>query len=125
MAEFRKRKKVRNFLHSKPVLLVLATIAVVFAFNIVGIANKSIETKRNKNSAHIKVQELTRKEERLRADIERLSTPEGQEAAVREKFRVAKEGEGLIVITEPVTTPQQIEVPKQEGFWSFFKNIFE
>lgn len=105
-------------------LLVLAAIAVIFAFNIADIAKKSIETAKNKDIALAKVQELSLKEEKLRADIERLSTPEGQEAAVREKFRVAKDGEGLIVITDPASTVPT-EEPEQEGFWSFLKNLFK
>lgn len=123
MAEFRNRKKVSNFLHSTPVIIVLFGIAILFAINIVDIAKKGIETERNKDIAYAKVEDLKEKQLRLEADIARLDTPEGAEDAVRDKFRVVKEGEGLIVILDDKNAAQSVPEERQ-GIWAFLRNLF-
>lgn len=123
MAEFRNRKKVSNFLHSTPVLIALFGLAILFAINIFDIAKKGIETERNKDIAYAKVEDLKENQLRLEADIERLDTPEGAEDAVRDKFRVVKEGEGLVVILDDknAETPAP---PERSGVWHFLQNLF-
>lgn len=124
MAEFRKRQKIRNFFHSKPVLILLFIIIVVFAINIAGIAKKSAEVKRNRDNARAKVAELAEKETKLQTDIASLETKAGTEDAIRDKFRAVKEGEGLIVITDPVLPVDTVTTEKSHGIWAFFRNIF-
>ncbi|HVY36249.1 MAG TPA: hypothetical protein VG982_03200, partial [Candidatus Paceibacterota bacterium] len=44
---------------------------------------------------------LLQKQETLQKTNDYLSTPEGQEEALREKYNVVKPGEGVVVITTP------------------------
>jgi cell division protein FtsB len=125
MAEFRKNKKVSNFLYSKPVLVILAVVAIFFAINIVSIAKKSGETKVNKDLALAKVNELSANQTKLEEDIAKLSTSQGQEDAVRDKFRVTKDGEGLIIITNNKNTIPPPPAPPETGFWAFLKSLFK
>ena len=125
MAEFRKNKKISNFLYSKPVLIAMAAITVLFVINIVGIAKKQAETGKNKDIALAKVAELTENEAKLESDIAKLSTPEGQEDAVRDKFRVTKDGEGLIIITDDANGQAVEPEPAKTGFWAFLKGLFK
>ena len=46
------------------------------------------------------------------------------EESIREKFGLAKEGEGLIVILGDVKEPKVINKP-EGGFFSFFQNWFK
>ncbi len=125
MAEFRKNKKITNFLYTKPVLAVLAIVIVFFAISIFDIAKKSIDTKRNRDIAFARITELQEKERHLQADIAKLETESGREDIIREKFRAVKEGEGLIVITDDLSA-QPVPAPAEEkGFWNFLKNLFK
>lgn len=111
-------------MHSKPVLAGLLILIVVFAINIFGIAKKSVEAKRNRDNARMRVSELAEKEVKLEADIASLQTDTGAEDAIRDKFRAIKEGEGLIVITDPVVQAQVVSVKESHGIWAFFRNLF-
>ncbi len=124
MAEFRKNKKITNFLYTKPVLAVLTIVIVFFAISIFDIAKKSIDTKRNRDIAFARITELREKEMNLKADIAKLETESGREDIIRDKFRAVKEGEGLIVITDDPSAEAAPTPEEKKGIWNFLKNLF-
>ncbi len=125
MAEFRKNKKVTRILYSKPSLIILALISIVFLFNIIDIAGKSKETRKNKDAALAKISELNNQQTELQSEIDSLQTDSGIEKNIREKFPVIKDGEGLVVIVdEPAKPTDPADAKSQGGFWQFLKNIF-
>ena len=83
------------------------------------------EAAENKKNILEELGKLKAREDNLTAQVERLSTPEGIEESIREKFRVVKEGEGLIVIVNDKTDLDQDKgaTPSQK-IKSFFKRIF-
>lgn len=113
----------RSVFHS-PAAIVIYFIAIVYlAFLVVRIAGKSREAGENRRIAEAELAELAARRESLAADIERLETDDGLEEAIREKFRVVKEGEGIVVI---IDEPEDDAGTKKEGggFWKFVKGIF-
>ena len=105
-------------------LFVLATF--VFGWSVLGFYQKSRETKENKQLAAATVAGLKAEKGRLSDDIARLETKEGIEENIREKFGLAKEGEGLIVIMdESLSGETNTKEDPEKGFWNFIKNLFK
>lgn len=133
MAQFGKKKKIQAFLHSRLFLLVFLAVIVLLGSRIYGLYRKDREVSISKAIAAKEVEVLQTKQTELETEINDLGTDRGLEEAIREKFRVTKEGENLIVI--PATsTPSQTAaavdaaqpVPtKSSGFFSFFKDWFK
>ncbi|MEI7709393.1 MAG: septum formation initiator family protein [bacterium] len=126
MRNFQQKRGWRNIVRSRPVLFILGLLVLFFAFGVVGFYRKTQITEENKRLAESKLVELQKQKEKLSSDIAKLQTTEGTEETIREKFGLAKEGEGVIVVVDDKTTK---EVPKTSpGFFSwlfFWKNWFK
>jgi len=118
-------REERKIMHSKPVLVILGIIIIVFAWNITGFIGKMKETARNKKIAENNMRELEQTRIKLSADIANLQTEKGVEENIREKFGLAKEGESMIVIVEEKNPSAETTEKKQSGFFSFIKNLFK
>lgn len=124
MRNFQKRQNWKNIARSRPVLVFLAVLLLFFAYGVIGFMGKMELTRENRKIAENKVAQLEKEKARLSSDISKLNSQNGVEKSIREKFGLAKDGEGVIVILED---KNEIEVPKQEsgGFFSFLKNLFK
>jgi|SRR3989344_8688089 len=124
MRNFQDRNRGKSFLESTPVLVVLAIVLVFFAWGVVRFLIKMRETGRNREIAELKIAELEKTRQKLSVDIENLKTEKGMEESIREKFGLAKEGEGLIVVVDDKNDPNA--QTKEEGNWFtlFLKNWF-
>jgi len=125
MRNFQKKRVWRNIMQSKPVLILLGVVILVFAWSVLGFWSQMRETGRNKQIVENKVIELKEKKEKLVSDIESLKTEEGKEKFFRENYGLAKEGENVIVVVEDKTPPAPPKTSFSDGFFSFFKNIFK
>ena len=111
-------------MQSRPVLVLLGAIILIFAWSVLGFWNKMEETGKNKQAVENKVAELKEQKEKLLADINSLQTEEGKEKFFRENYGLAKEGENVIIVVEDKNLPKE-SVEDSSGFWSFLKNLFE
>ena len=121
--DFRKKQKINKFLYSRVFLLIFFIITAFFVYTVVSIAPKVIETKKNKNMVKAEFENFTNQEEKLKLETERTQSKEGIEENLREKFRVAKEGEGLIIISDE-EIKEVVKYEGKKGFLYFFKNLF-
>ena len=112
-------------MQSRPVLVLLGAIILIFAWSVLGFWNKMEETGKNKQAVENKVAELKEQKEKLLADINSLQTEEGKEKFFRENYGLAKEGENVIVVVEDKTPPAPPKTSFSDGFFSFFKNLFK
>lgn len=124
MRNFERKATWRKIVESKPVLIFLGVLILVFAWSVLRFWNKMEETGRNKKLTEDKVTALREKKENLLMDIENLNTDEGKEEFFRENYGLAKEGEQMIVVVEAKKSPDQTE-ENSGGFFSFFKNWFK
>lgn len=113
----------KRILHSYFGLAILAVLILFFAWSVIKFAGKAQETARNKEIAIEKLVELQKQEVQLSSEINALNTEKGTEASIREKFGLAKEGEGLIVVVDEENKTTKIN--QEIGFWSFLKNLFK
>ena len=124
MRNFQKKRGWKNIVQSRPVLVLLAILVFIFSFGLVGFMGKMQVTIENRKIAENKVIELQQEKDKLSSDISKLKTDSGVEESIRDKFGLAKPGEGEIVIVDSASAP---EVPQQSsgGFFSFLKNLFK
>ncbi len=111
-------------MQSMPVLILFGVLMLFFAYSMVGLVGKMLDTAKNKNIALDKVAELEKSKEKLELDITKLNTNQGLEESIREKFGLVKEGESVIVIVDEKESKPELEA-NTGGFWSFFKNLFK
>ena len=124
MRNFQKKSKARNIMQSKPFLVFLGLIIIVFVFSIFGFVSKMEETAKNKKIVENKIAELEKSENVYSSDIANLKTQQGVEENIREKFGLAKDGENMIMITND-NTNIATQNTNSSGFFSFFKNLFK
>ena len=124
MRNFQEKSKFKIFMQSKPTLVILAIILILFAWKVVGIASKLEDTYKNKKIEQQKIIDLKQRKEKLSSDIEKLNTDEGKEEMIRENFGLVKEGEGVVVIVDDKNQLEVLPEKENKGFLSFLKNIF-
>ncbi|MFA6300774.1 MAG: septum formation initiator family protein [Candidatus Paceibacterota bacterium] len=124
MKNLEQKKIWRKVMQSKPILIFLGILILVFAYSVLGFWNKMQETSRNKRIVEDKIAELKQQKEKLSSDIDSLNTEEGKEKFFRENFGLVKEGEDMIVVVEDKNSPKDGEKKTSGGFFSFFTNLF-
>jgi uncharacterized protein YpmB len=110
---------------SRPVLILLGILILIFVWNILGFWSKMEETSKNKKTVEDKVVTLKQQKEKLSSDINSLETDQGKEKLFRENFGLAKEGENMIVVVEDKNPPVALKTTSSSGFFSFFRNLFK
>ena len=124
MKNFQRKRGFRNIIHSWPVLAFLGILVLIFAWSVLGFIGKMEITRENRKIAENKVAELEKEKEKLSSDIAKLKTESGVEESIREKFGLAREGEGMIVVVEDKNLPKA-EDDEQGCFFSFLKKWFK
>lgn len=123
MRNFKEKRRFRSILNSKIVLIFLSALVLFFAWGVIGFMVKMETVRENRKIAENKFIELQKQKEHFSREIAKLNTEEGKEDNIREKFGLAKEGEGLIVIVEDKNLKEE-EKEDSGGFWGFIKNLF-
>ena len=123
MRGFQEKKRWQKIMQSKPILGLLGLAVLFFAWSVFGFWGKMEETRKERAITEKKVAELEEKKEKLASDIEKLGTEEGVEENIREKFGLAREGEGVIIIVDD--QEPQLEGAEKGGFWNWLKNLFK
>lgn len=80
---------------------------------------KEREAAQNLDHAQLSLDETAAREAKLKYDIERLETTEGQEEAMRQQFQMGRPGEGMLVLVDP-EAPATTTVVKKTGWQKFW-----
>jgi CRISPR/Cas system CMR-associated protein Cmr5 small subunit len=124
MRDFKGKNKHSSVMQSKPVLILLAGLVLFFAISLISFMSKLEETKKNEKLAGEKVIELQKQKTELSSDIDKLNTSQGTEDAIREKFGLGRDGEGVIVVVDDKTPPPD-PIKKSSSIFSFFTKWFK
>tara|TARA_Y100000031_G_scaffold155630_1_gene206993 strand:- start:1660 stop:2049 length:390 start_codon:yes stop_codon:yes gene_type:complete len=101
MRDFKRRKLVKSILYS-PLTASLLLLAVFFVLHTVwNIFTTYQQTKQNYEIVREEYAELVDRKENIEERVGQLSTEQGVEAEIRNKFGFIKEGEEVIIIAEP------------------------
>ena len=101
MLDIRERTRLRRLLYAKPTIILLAFLVALLSHGAWGVYQKSKEAMAKQEKAEKELAGLLAREQELKGDIARLSSEEGVEEEIRERFMVAKEGEKVMIITDP------------------------
>lgn len=112
-------------LESKPVLILLGMVILIFTWSVLRFWIKMSETGKNKALVQEKTEALREQKETLVTDINKLKTDRGKEEFVRENFGLAKEGEDVIIIVEDEAVKTEPKRGKISGFFAFFADLFK
>ena len=123
MSVFDEKRRFKRFLYSWPVILILAGVALWLGFGVWGIYAKERLTRVKLERQQEELAEVKGREQELEASINELKTARGVEKELREKFEVARPGEGVIVIVDsPLGTEDDPASPL--GLWAKIKRFF-
>jgi cell division protein FtsB len=100
-------------------VLLLALVAIALK-GVWGVYQKEKDSRELKIEAEAKLDDLKKREYELRADIAALRSDRGIEAELREKYDLAEEGEGVVVIVDPPTPPAEPTPTPFQKFKSWF-----
>ena len=67
---------------------------------------------------------LDEKKAKLEAQTALLATPLGTEIALRDKYRIVKPDEGMVIITAPIQAPNTKPKSRMVRFWDMIVGIF-
>lgn len=126
MRDFSKRRgRAREFLRSLVAMagaMILAVVAIVALRAAWNMYEKFAEAGVAREAAEGELEKLQRREEEVKATVVRLSSERGIEAAVRERFGVARPSEGEIRIVRDESA--QEDVSEKKTFWQQLFDIF-
>jgi cell division protein FtsB len=120
--DFQNKKTQKNVLYSWPVLVFLFIVLLFSMWGVFSFLLKMGDTSKNRNIAEMRVLELQKSKDKLSNDIESLKTDKGLEENIRDKFGLAKEGEGLIVVVDEKNAEAAPEEPGKSWFSGFWDN---
>ncbi|PCI30405.1 hypothetical protein COB55_00355 [Candidatus Wolfebacteria bacterium] len=128
MRDFARKRKKRSVMCSRITLVALVVIVILFAHGVWGVYQKSHSAKERRMHVETELEELIEKKKVLTDGINRLDTDRGIEEEIREKYRLTKEGEELIVILEDEDLSSEqtaVALPASKGvFGKFLDSIF-
>ena len=124
MRKFQKKDKWKYYLQSKPVLIFLFILILIFSWKIFGLFGKWQETSNNRSLEQQKINDLKERKQKLSSDIEKLNTDKGKEEVIRENYGMARDGEQVIVIVDDKKQASTENMPQNKGFFDFLKNLF-
>lgn len=107
MLEFQKKKKIKNVIYSKFVLVVIIIILFFFVKATAAFYQKANESKKRKERAETELINLEKRKENLEGKINHIDSAVGVEEELRERFDLVKEGEQTILIGEDKSTSSE------------------
>ncbi|MBX4215796.1 septum formation initiator family protein [Candidatus Parcubacteria bacterium] len=123
MSKFQARQRFRKVIYSKLTLFILAALLAIFAKSTYGLWEKYRDIAKARAVEEAELAALLAKEDTLSNRVSALKTSRGVEEAIREKFKVAKEGEGVVVVIDQKDTADSM-VDDENPFMSFMRRLF-
>lgn len=120
MFEFYTRRKLKRFIYSKPVLVLMLLPVFLMGSATWSAWAKEESTRGNLAAVESELEALRAREEALQKELERLDTPRGLEAEIRSKYELGREGEEMVVIVEEEKPVSKIVPIEPDPWWHFW-----
>jgi cell division protein FtsB len=120
MATFQQRRDPTRLMWRRVIAIILLLVIALAVRGVWGAYNKSQDSYVLKVEAQAKLNDLEKREYELRADIANLRSEKGVEAELRERYDLAKDGEGVVVIVDPPAPPPEPKPTTFQRFKSWF-----
>jgi len=125
MREFQDRKKNKKRLYSIWTLLALLVVMFLFGKGLVSAYEKEKSTKAELNRLAAEKADIESRYNNISKENDTLKTNDGIESAIRQKFDVAKKGEGVIVIVDKTVEVQEEKKGFMRKVWDSVKGVFQ
>jgi cell division protein FtsB len=122
------RHHKESFFHTRFWIVVLLGICVMLTAAVIKMSRKYIHAKSIRDDYHKELVQNQGHEADLEKNINALSTDRGKEEEIRDRYRVVKQGEQMILIIdndkqdEAQAEPEKIGIFRSIG--NFFKRLF-
>lgn len=124
MREFQEKNRYKKYLYSKVTIGILIFMILIAARATWNVLAKEHQSAANALQAQSELNRLTDRQELLGTEINKLSTDDGIDEAIRQKFGVSKPGEEMIVIVEKDQTPTTTEATTT-SWWGKVRGWFK
>jgi hypothetical protein len=104
--------------------IVLLGLFFVLCSSVISLGKKYIVLRKNIQSLKEAQSLLVDKKIKLEEKTALLKTPLGQEITIRDKYRVVKPNEGVVVITTPAAVSVEVKKSRIVRFWDMIVGIF-
>lgn len=116
MYRYEQRRDPTRFMWRRLAAVALLVVLAIGIRGVWGVYKKEVESRKLRVEAEAKLSDLKQREAELRSDISVLRTDRGVEEQLRERYDLAKDNEGVVVIVEPPAPPPE---PRPTGFQKF------
>lgn len=129
MREFQEKRKIRGFLYSKKMIVLLLLITVFLFFSTIKVYLKSRDAVLKRNETEKELTELEQRKAELEKDVNRLNTKSGLEEEIRKQLSAQKPGEKVLVIVDKNAENDKMESGNQlsdffSKIWGWVKSKF-
>ena len=122
MLEFQDKKMFRRVLYSRVTFVLFFIICVFVGRAAVSMYKSDSLTGEKRKIAEEELMTVKTRENALKAQVISLKTERGVEEELRKKFRVVKNGEGVIIV---VDQEKKEATTTKSGFADFFKWVLK
>ena len=123
MRDFQRRNKLRKGLYSWINFILLVVILAVILDGVFNVYKKNRMAKKDVDQIKMVESELLDRKEKLESDIARLQTDAGIDEEIRNKFRLVKAGEEMVIVINETTTKSTST--EQNSWWNKMKKIID
>ena len=120
-----------SFFHTRFWIAVLLVICVILSISVFKIYKKYAHAKTIRDDYRLELEQVKSHRADLQKNIDALSTERGKEEEIRDRYRVVKQGEQMILIVNDdknEIVKEKIENQEEQGFfgniWSKIVHLF-
>lgn len=117
----KKKRNLKRIFFSKVTFSILFILVLFIGYSAVSLFIKRNEAWKKTDVAKKNLETLQEKKILLESNLGSLSTQSGQDEAIKDRYIVTKDNEGVIVITDHTTNRKQ-EVVEKVSFWQKMKS---
>lgn len=130
MFDFHEKRKIRSFVYSRPVVLLLLLVSIFFLHSVYNRYTVAQDMQAKLEARKVELLDLQTRAQAIESRVEYLENERGVEEELRNRFDVIKEGEQMIVLLDEkrekeegphteVTSGNSLALPK--SFFDFLK----
>ncbi len=124
MTQNQSKNSLNKIIYSKVMVLILLIFLALLSYSVFSLYKKRNEALTKAHAAQAELDRVKDKQSQIDSSLDKLSTPEGIEDAIRDKFQVVKDGEELIVVTDPNHNETSEKEEVKQTFWDKIKEFF-
>jgi len=109
MKEFQEKRKIRRFLYSKKMVILLLLVTALLCFSTIKVYLKSKNAISKSEEVKKELTDLEKRKAGLEKDVNRFNTESGLEEEIRKNLNVQKPGEKVLVIVDKSAENGKIE----------------